>query len=297
MRIFFPSYYNEFKCIAEKCRHSCCVGWEIGVDDDTMKKYNSLKGEFGEEIRAKIADEATIGLCPDGRCPFLDAQGLCRIISSLGNEYTSRICREHPRFYHRVGTRIEGGIGLSCEEAARIVLSSNGFAKMIEVERDAEVADESDFDTLTHREYIYSVLSAGGSYREKISIIAEKYNIDLSFDPDHWREVFMELEYLDGNMADMFAVGKTEERPELQVYLTRFLAYLVFRHVSIADRYDNLRARVGFCLLLTAVLENMAVERETDFAEICESARLISEEIEYSEDNTAALIFEMECIL
>ncbi len=297
MRIFFPSYYNEFKCIAEKCRHSCCVDWEIGVDDDTMKKYNSLKGELGEEIRAKIADEATIGLCPDGRCPFLDAQGLCRIISSLGDEYTSRICREHPRFYHRIGDRVEGGIGLSCEEAARIVLSSNGFAKMIEVERDAEVADESDFDTVIHREYIYSILSSGYSYREKLSKIAERYNIDLSFDQDHWREVFMELEYLDGDMADMFKVGKTEDRPQLQAYLTRFLAYLVFRHVSIAENYDNLRARVGFCLLITAVLENMVAEREVTFGEICNCARLISEEIEYSEDNTAALVFEMECIL
>lgn len=297
MRIFFPSYYSDFKCIAEKCRHSCCVGWEIGVDDDTMKKYNSLKGELGEEIRAKIADEATIGLCPDGRCPFLDSQGLCRIISSLGDEYTSRICREHPRFYHRVGTRIEGGIGLSCEEAARIVLSSNGFAKMIEVERDAEVADESDFDTLTHREYIYSVLSAGGSYREKISIIAERYNIDLSFSREYWREVFLSLEYLDGRNTETFSVGKGDERRELQEYFVRFFAYLVFRHVSIADSYDNLRARVGFCLLITAVLENMVAEREVTFGEICNCARLISEEIEYSEENTASLIFEMECIL
>ena len=297
MKVFFPLYYKEFKCIAEKCRHSCCVGWEIGVDDATITKYISLEGELGEEIRSKITDESTVGLCSDGKCPFLDSMGLCRIISSLGEEYTSHICREHPRFYHRIGDRVEGGIGLSCEEAARIIMSSDSFFDFVLTERSVEVADETDFDTVIHREYIYSILSSGYSYREKLSKIAERYNIYLSFDQEHWREVFMELEYLDGDMADMFEVGKTEDRPQLQAYLTRFLAYLVFRHVSIAESYDNLRARVGFCLLLTAVLENMTAERETGFAEICESARMISEEIEYSEDNTAALIFEMECIL
>ena len=297
MTVFFPSYYKEFKCIADRCRHSCCVGWEIGVDDDTMKKYNSLEGELGEEIRSKIKNESTIGLCSDGKCPFLDSVGLCRIISSIGEDYISEICREHPRFYHIVGDRLEGGVGLSCEEAARIILSSDRFAEMIEVERDAEVADESDFDTLTHREYIYSVLSSDLSYREKLSKIAEQYNVDHSFDYEYWRDIFSELEYLKKENADNLTVGKIEKRIENHKYLTRFLAYLVFRHVSVADSFDNLRARVGFCLLLTSVLESMIAERDLTFAEICDCARMISEEIEYSEDNTAALIFEMECIL
>ena len=77
--------------------------------------------------------------------------------------------------------------------------------------------------------------------------------------------------------------------------MTRFLAYLVFRHVSVAESQDNLRARVGFCLLLLAIFENMIAEGELTFEEIVESARIVSEEIEYSEDNTASLIFEIEC--
>lgn len=294
MRVFFPSYYKEFSCIADRCRHSCCVGWEIGVDDSSMKRYSSLNGALGDEIRQNLSSDNTIRLTTDDRCPFLDGCGLCRIISELGEEITPRICREHPRFYHRVGETFEGGIGMSCEEAARIILSSDGFADFIELERDAEAADESDFDTLTHREYIYSVLSSGSSYGEKLSEIAEKYNLDISFGTEYWREVFSSLEYLNSENAEAFSVGKIEKRTENHVYLTRFLAYLVFRHVSIADSFDNLRARVGFCLLLTSVLENMIAERDISFAEICECARRISEEIEYSEENTASLIFEFE---
>ncbi len=29
MNTYAPDYYTEFKCIADKCTHSCCVGWEI----------------------------------------------------------------------------------------------------------------------------------------------------------------------------------------------------------------------------------------------------------------------------
>ena len=34
MRIIAPDYYREFHCIADKCRHSCCIGWEIDIDAD-----------------------------------------------------------------------------------------------------------------------------------------------------------------------------------------------------------------------------------------------------------------------
>lgn len=297
MRIFFPSYYNEFKCIAEKCRHSCCVGWEICVDDAAIKRYSTFSDALGEKIRQNITEDSTLRLSDGDRCPFLDCHGLCEIISSLGEDALPEICHQHPRFYHRVVDRLEGGIGMSCEEAARIILSFDAFADFISVDRCAEAADESDFDTLTHREYIYSVLSSDLSYREKLSKISEEYNISPSFDYEYWRDIFSKLEYLREENAESFSVGKQECRIENHKYLTRFLAYLVFRHVSVADSYDNLRARMGFCLLLSSVLENMIAERDLTFADICECARIISEEIEYSEDNTASLIFEMECII
>ena len=31
-----PNYYMNFKCIADKCRHTCCAGWEIEIDDETL---------------------------------------------------------------------------------------------------------------------------------------------------------------------------------------------------------------------------------------------------------------------
>lgn len=296
MKIYFPSYYEKFKCIADKCRHSCCVGWEIDVDDVTMEKYKCLSGDMGDDIRAHICD-GVIELCDDDRCPFLDQKGLCRIISSLGDGFISDICREHPRFYHSILGRVEGGLGAVCEEACRIILSSDGYANFIELEQLANPPEETDFDTLVERGKLYAILTDKSlSVSEKTDVIREKYDLpDFLLDADKWNEDLSSLEYLDSTRIGLLAIGKHSSNRDLDQYLTRFLAYLVFRHVSVAESQENLRARVGFCLLLLAIFENMIAEGELNFEEIVESARIVSEEIEYSEDNTASLIFEIEC--
>ena len=46
--------YSEFKCKADKCKHSCCKGWEIDIDEDTLLYYKSLDTELGNEIRQNI---------------------------------------------------------------------------------------------------------------------------------------------------------------------------------------------------------------------------------------------------
>ena len=86
MKLLAPEYYNDFKCIADKCRHSCCVGWEIDVDGDTMARYEALDSGYGPEIIGSIekGDTPHFRLCEKDRCPHLDERGLCRIITELG---------------------------------------------------------------------------------------------------------------------------------------------------------------------------------------------------------------------
>lgn len=299
MKIYYPSYYKDFKCIADRCRHSCCIGWEIGVDPDTMARYSSLPEERRCDILSNIDCDGNIILSEGERCPFLRADGLCRIIAEMGDAYISHICREHPRFYHRVGERVECGIGASCEEACRLImLSEIGEFYNMETE-DAQIADETDFDTLSHREYLYGILNDGGlSYREKLGLIEEKYNLPSIINYiENWRAAFSELEYLDEGHMALISVGRLCENGELHKFFERFFAYLIFRHLSVADSYENLRARLGFCMLLLSTLENSLASGEADLDRLCEMARMISEEIEYSEDNTASLIFEMECLI
>ena len=294
MKVYFPSYYRDFKCIADRCRHSCCVGWEIDVDDGTVEVYEGLGGELGREIRSHISG-GVIGMCSDGRCPFLDSRGLCRIISSLGEEYVSDICREHPRFYHSVGGRVEGGIGISCEEAARIILSSDGYADFIDISRDIDTPAPSDFDVTEDRKYIFSMLRCDDGYQKKVDRILRHYNLSDPCDrAGEWNEILSELEYLDGSRVGSLTVGRKIADTDAGIYASRYLAYLIFRHVSLSASYDNMRARIGFSILLSRIFENFVTTGCISFDEVCDAARIISEEIEYSEDNTASLIFEFE---
>ena len=53
-----PSFYDEFKCIADKCTDNCCICWEIDFDDDAFLKYDKLNTPLGVEIRKKITVSA-----------------------------------------------------------------------------------------------------------------------------------------------------------------------------------------------------------------------------------------------
>ena len=57
MKIRTPDYFNKFKCIADKCEDTCCAGWGIVIDDESYKKYVSIEGSFGDELRSKIIKE------------------------------------------------------------------------------------------------------------------------------------------------------------------------------------------------------------------------------------------------
>ena len=39
MKTVVPSYYKDFRCIAGDCRHTCCVGWEVDVDENSAVRF------------------------------------------------------------------------------------------------------------------------------------------------------------------------------------------------------------------------------------------------------------------
>ena len=101
MKLYAPAYYQKFKCIADKCTHSCCVGWEIDIDKDTMLTYQHMENPYGDVIRKSIdttGESPCFRLGEGERCPHLDDCGLCNIITHVGEAYLCHICREHPRF-------------------------------------------------------------------------------------------------------------------------------------------------------------------------------------------------------
>ncbi|MBQ4466027.1 MAG: flagellin lysine-N-methylase [Oscillospiraceae bacterium] len=122
MRFTTPDYYDEFRCIAGDCRDSCCIGWEIDIDADTLGFYEQVPGSFGQRLHDNIQD-GCFRLDAQERCPFLNRAGLCDIYTQLGEEHLCQICTDHPRFFSWFGDRKEGGIGLCCEAAANLILT------------------------------------------------------------------------------------------------------------------------------------------------------------------------------
>ncbi len=304
MKLFAPSYYNKFKCIAEKCKHSCCVGWEIYLDSETLGSYDTLPAHARSDIlrhTVKTEHGAKIILGEDKRCPFLSDCGLCGIISEYGDEYTSEICREHPRFYNIVGKRAEVGLGASCEEAARIILSIDDPFTLENIgEISVHSEDCGDFDAISEREKIYEILKEEGlGFYEKIDRIKEKYRLSDTLFSDYREAGFArELELLSESHREFFIIKDWGGGDGFSNYLLRYFAYLLYRHLAISESYTNMRARLAFCTLLTMMLENfIKCKGKVTFDDICDAARIISEEIEYSEENTEALVFDLEVAL
>jgi len=141
MKVFAPDYYPGFRCTAGACRHTCCAGWEIDVDPETMKRYREMDGPLGAKLRQRIdpAPEPHFMLSDRERCPFLTDQNLCEIILQAGEDALCQICADHPRFRNYWSDRIEMGLGMACEEAARLILTSRHPIRLIPV---AEAAEE-----------------------------------------------------------------------------------------------------------------------------------------------------------
>ena len=292
MKLYAPKYYKQFKCIANKCRHSCCIGWEIDIDPDTVEKYASISGRYSNKIKKSIdfGETPHFRLGENEKCPHLDECGLCRIISEYDEGLLCDICREHPRFYNDTNYGKEVGIGMSCEEASRIILSSDNYSELYFVEEICGEVEPCDFDALSQRERVYEILLCNElEYCEKLYKIGSEFGVSLSYRSDEeWKQLLLSLEYLDDAHRSLFecfsAECKTSYAYEKQ--LERAFAYFVYRHCSGTYDMQEFCASVGFSLLCERLLSSLASNNDIDITEL---ARIVSEEIEYSEDNTGAI--------
>lgn len=134
--VTLPNYFKEFKCIGGKCEDSCCIGWDIDIDEKTYDYYKKVKDShfdvlfknnmhINDECSNENIDYAKIKLNKDKRCPFLDSCDYCSIHSELGEESLSNTCSHFPRVMNRVDEKYEISLDVACIEAARIVLSQN----------------------------------------------------------------------------------------------------------------------------------------------------------------------------
>lgn len=141
MQITYPDYYKEFSCTADKCKDTCCAGWGIVIDDNTLKKYRQVKGAFGKRLRQEI-DWKEKSFCQKaGRCAFLNQRNLCDIYTQLGEKAFCDTCRRYPRHIEEFENLREISLSLSCPEAAEIILGHQEKVRFLT--REKEMLEES----------------------------------------------------------------------------------------------------------------------------------------------------------
>lgn len=296
MKLYAPEYYKKFRCIADKCTHSCCIGWEIDIDDKTLEKYKSFNDVFGDTIIKSIEFEETphFKLDINERCPHLNDCGLCNIILNKGEEYLCDICREHPRFYNNTPLGKEVGLGMVCEEAARLILSSDFNGKTLCIGEIEEKDEAVDFDAIQYRDILFEILSdCSLEYNEKLDGIYKKFEISpFNISEETWLELISSLEYLDEKHKKLFMIYSHSSKitKDQSVYLSRMLSYLIFRHCTDVFDEEDFICSLGFCLFCERLFASLlSAHNVSELSDVIKLASTLSEEIEYSEDNTEAI--------
>ncbi|MBR3763552.1 MAG: flagellin lysine-N-methylase [Clostridia bacterium] len=297
MKLIVPDYHPDFHCIADRCRHSCCIGWEIDIDPATREKYRLIPGDFGARLNAAIQDGnevSTFRLGEGERCPMLNRNGLCDLITELGEGSLCQICADHPRFRSFFPGRTELGLGLCCEEAARLILTREKPMKLIVLEDDGTETpmDEEDECLLAIHDTLICTLQEDMPLQERLDELLLLGG--LTIPEQNWTEVYRGLERLDSAWdAALDSLDNAAPQPpaELENAFVRFCEYMLYRHLPGAMEDEDIPGRVAFCVLSTRVLMALCDAKPGCTMEDCiEFARMYSAEIEYSEENISALL-------
>ncbi len=274
MSIWYPRFYPAFRCRADRCRHSCCRGWEIDVDKDSAELYRGLPGELGEELRqALFSDEEGwhFRLNEEERCPFLEADGLCRLIKRLGEEALCNICALHPRFFEELDADELWGLGLSCEEAAALLLKEKELRFVCR-----ESGESLDLPGLLR--------SVG------LAVPRETLRYRVRIDEERRREIlrrFGKTEPIDENWPRELKALEHSPLPQAgegEDY-QRIYEYLLYRQIERAEERDweSIADYAALCTDFVALWDALEVDTAAHL-------RRFSEQIEYSTENVEILM-------
>ena len=131
MKVLKPVYYGDFKCIANKCIDSCCIGWRVDIDKKSYKKYKKVNGEFSKKINESIVRNRSSNTdlqygkmkLNNNRCKMLNEDNLCNLYITLGEKYLCNTCKMYPREIKKYGDVYERNLSMSCPEVARYIIN------------------------------------------------------------------------------------------------------------------------------------------------------------------------------
>ena len=297
LNLIYADYYKTFKCISSNCKHNCCIGWEIDIDDTSYSIYSNINNNFGKRLREEIIHDDIPCFKQDksGRCAFLNEEGLCEIIVNLGEDYLCDICYDHPRFRNFYSSFTEIGLGLCCEEAARVILNNQNKVKLINETNEEFSITKDEKIFLNKRNEIFDIIQNRSiPFNERLKNIERKFSLNCKvISPCDFARFYYRLERLDDKWDSCLDSIKNASEfkitNDMNIVLEQLFVYLIFRHLSVSLYDNNFNKRLAFCIhaveFISTIYHNLS--DKIDFNELC---RMYSCEIEYSDENLTKLI-------
>lgn len=204
MKLITPSFYKNFKCIAGACPDSCCQGWEVDADEESLAYYKTLSGSLRARIDS-VLDKDEFGntifrLADKKRCPFLNQDNLCDMHIAIGGEHTPYTCRTFPRFINDFGGTREMGISFSCPIASDIMWNlTEDFDFVSEINSQPPSLNEIDaelyFKLLSYRKEAYSIVQDRKLEINKRLIRLLDYAAKIQRELDDYKEYASETDF------------------------------------------------------------------------------------------------------
>ena len=210
-----PDYYTDFCCTADRCEDTCCAGWQIVIDYQSLKKYRKVEGPFGKRLMKSIRwSKGIFRQTGDKRCAFLNENNLCDMYTELGRESLCRTCRLYPRHVEEFEGVREITLSVSCPEVARLLLTHEEPVRFLTFEKDREETYE-DFDP-----FLYSWLVDA---REEMLQILQNRTLDIWVRAGLLLDLAHDLQ-VRINRQELFSCGDVLERyqtPEAELFVRR----------------------------------------------------------------------------
>ena len=303
-----PSFYKDFKCIAGACPDSCCQGWEVDADEQSLEYYKNLTGDIRKKIDS-VLDKDEFGntifkLADKKRCPFLNHENLCDMHIAIGGEHTPYTCRMFPRFINDFGGTREMGVSFSCPVASDMMWGLTEPMSFVDELNDLppelnEIDAQTYFYLSKTRKKAFDIVQDRSLpiYQRLINLL--DFGVETQQDLEEYKEgtdpipffdVFRNPELINPQWLERVDNGSVKPVSN-EVFNENIASYFIFRYFLTAVNDYDVLSKINMAVIGVLIV--------TYFGEDSWTIHLWSKETEHSQynmDRYKKLLKEAKCL-
>lgn len=188
--------YKEFTCVANNCPDTCCSGWLIEIDENSLERFEEVS-KSDNDFKSRIDFKNHCFYQAENKdCSFLLDSGFCKMQKEHGESMLCYTCDMFPRHVEEFPDVREYSLSASCPEVAKAMVLKKeylSFTTLTDDEEDPDsIEDYEDYNDLLYekllllRERIIEVLKCDACFEDKAAIILDNMqsvqeDLDIGF--------------------------------------------------------------------------------------------------------------------